>query len=403
MASKDPRTAKSATVRIRSASVDSGGGRSKKHVRPSTSRNAMGEYIVPKGGRPLTAQVYTSPSGLDYKPTTKLTLPRAPEFTLKGQLNPLSKPPLPSPSDYQTGRDLVWSKDKNVTLKKKDVTWPYNTRKEAHVTCSLGAGAYMLTEGNFGSGQKKPCSAKYKGRVQAGPPNALVQPCDTEGFQTPGPAYWPRPDTGRKSSIGSQFKKDQGETLGPGPATYTLPDEEIPAPLIGELLYGLSEPQKPGPNAYTVPACVGTGPKKTFGQKHMEKKIPLTPAPNHYKVGRPESAVSTSMTYRAFPAKSDKKPGPGDHTPEVQAALLRNPEYSCRENCVPVFPDILQYTEHQTLDVPGPGSYEPDKEFSDNSQPAYSISLPLPQPSSEFFSFFNNVYYTYIHTYMHTL
>ena len=376
------RTSKSATVRIRSASVDSGKERTAIRTRPPTSRNAMGEYIVPEGGRPLTAQVHATPSGFDYKPTTKLALPRAPEFTLKGHLNPLSKPQMPSPSDYQTGKDIAWNTKKDFTLKKKDVTWPYDRRKEAHITCSPGAGIYKVATGDFGSGQKKTCSAKYKGRVQAGPPHSLVQPCDTEGFNSPGPGYWPRPDTGRKPSIGLQLKKDEIDTLGPGPAVYTLPDEEVPAPLIGEILPELSTPHAPGPDAYVIPPYVGTGTRKTFGQKHAERKSPQTPASNHYRPNRPESAASTSMTYRTFPTKPDQRPGPSDHHLHPESGLVHNPDYSCRQNCLPVFPDILLYTEHKTLDVPGPGCYEPDREFGENSNPAFSLGLPLPQPPS---------------------
>ena len=37
--------------------------------------------------------------------------------------------PLPSPSDYDTAQDAVWE-NRAVSLTRKDVTWPYNTRSE---------------------------------------------------------------------------------------------------------------------------------------------------------------------------------------------------------------------------------------------------------------------------------
>ena len=39
-----------------------------------------------------------------------------------------------------------------------------------------------------------------------------------------------------------------------------------------------------------------------------------------------------------------------------------------------------------TLNLPGPGRYESDREFEDNSNPAYSIGLPRPQKPSETFA-----------------
>jgi hypothetical protein len=38
----------------------------------------------------------------------------------------------PSPSAYDTSEDLNWAPETNkrITLKKKDITWPYDTRSE---------------------------------------------------------------------------------------------------------------------------------------------------------------------------------------------------------------------------------------------------------------------------------
>ena len=85
-----------------------------------------------------------------------------------------------------------------------------------------------------------------------------------------------------------------------------------------------------------------------------------------------------------------------------------SPEYTCRVQCKPVYPDVLQYPENgekhfthvvasnfclccytctATTETPGAGTYEYDREFEDNDNPAYSIALPLPQkPSKQTFN-----------------
>ena len=376
---------KSAGVRIKSAAstgIPKSASRNTRSTRPALARTAMGEFVVSEGGRPLTAQGRPTPSGLDYRPRTALTFPSSPEYTVKGYLRPLSQPQMPSPSDHHTGKDLVWAHS-TISLKRKGVTWPYDTRKDAHITSSPGTAQFKIVYGDTGARPAQPCSQQHKGRIQAGPPNSLVQPCDTEGFQTPGCKYWPRPDTGRKHSFGAQLKKEDGETLGPGPAAYTLKEEAPPTAVIGELLPELQKSQTPASNEYDIPSEMGEGPQKTFGLKHLEYSFTNFPAPTAYNPRRPNSAIPPQMTYRAFPWKADQQPGPSDHSVRPQSVLVRSPDYSCREKCLPVFPDVLLYQEHATLNVPGPGNYEYDREFGENSNPAHSIGLPLPQPPSK--------------------
>ena len=374
---------KSAGVRIKSASsvgIPPSANRKAPSARPT--RTAMGEFEVPEGGRPLTAHGAPTPSGFDYRPRTSLTLPSSPQYTVKWYPRPLSKPQMPSPSDHDTGKDLVWANN-TFSLKRKGITRPYDIRQDAHITSGPGTAQFKIVYGDTGSRPAQPYSLQHKGRIQSGPPNHLVQPCDTEGFQTPGCKYWPRPDTGHKHAFGIQLKKDDGETLGPGPAAYTLMEEAAPTPFIGELLPELQKPEMPAANEYDIPSEIGEGPQKTFGIKHLDYGPASYPAPNVYKPRRSNSAIPPQMTYRPFPWKAGQHPGPADHSVRPQSILVRNPDYSCREPCQPVFPDILLYQEHATLDVPGPGEYEYDREFDENPNPAHSIGLPLPQPPSK--------------------
>lgn len=389
---------KSAVIRTKSAASrgkQTSASKAPSTPRAATARTAMGEYVVPEGGRPLTAQGKPTPSGFDYRPRTALTTPSCPEYTIKGHLRPLSKPQMPSPSDHHTGKDLTWAHN-TFSLKRKGVTWPYDTRQDAHITSSPGAGQFKIVYGDTGARPAQPCSHQHKGRIQTGPPNALVQPCDTEGFQTPGHNYWPRPDTGRKHSFAAQLKKADGETLGPGPAAYTLKEKIPPSVVMGELLPGIQGPQTPGSNEYNIPSMMGQGPQKTFGLKLSDYSSTNYPAPTAYNPRRPNSAIPPKMTYRAFPWKEEQQPGPTSHSVRPQSILLRSPDYSCREKCLPVFPDVLLYQEHATVDVPGPGNYEYDREFDENPNPAYSLGLPLPQPPSK--SIISQpIYYNIIH------
>jgi hypothetical protein len=95
-------------------------------------------------------------------------------------------------------------------------------------------------------------------------------------------------------------------------------------------------------------------------------------------------------------------PGPANYTQICRKVWQAPPEFSCREQCRPGFPAILNYPEYGTLylknseisyhitynmtnnclqfflglmknEVVGPDSYDPDKGFDQNNSPSYSI------------------------------
>ncbi len=44
-------------------------------------------------------------------------------------------------------------------------------------------------------------------------------------------------------------------------------------------------------------------------------------------------------------ATAEQRPGPAEYS--VAATSTDTPEYSCRENCLPIYPDILLYPEYR--------------------------------------------------------
>lgn len=286
---------------------------------------------------------------------------------------------MPSPTNYETSNDAVWDKRKEFTLGGKATTWPYDTRKDAHVTIGPGAGHYLSQRGDTGSGGRRASvSDRHRDGIHAGYPNSLVPPVDTHGFSTPGPCeFRPESEWGRRPSIGVQLEKNDGSTIGPGPASYSLPREQHPAPLIGRRLSTDTDQGFPAPSQYTLPEDSGLA--RSFGLKATTTRGFSAPPPNQYYIRKPRLSSSHSFTHRPFEWKSEPKPGPSEYFPSASSLPLA-PDYSCRPQTKPVFPDILNYPEHTTLETPGAGAYEFGRDFSDNSNPAHVIALPLIQP-----------------------
>lgn len=308
----------------------------------------MGEYVPPPGGRPLSSQALSKPSPADYggvAAATQHTLPRSPHYSIQSRPYPLTTPPTPGPFEYTTSKDTVWSSN-TITFKKKGTTWPYDTRKNAHLTCTPGSGHYQLIDGNTGAGVEHSTSSRHLEGVNAGYPNPLVQPVDTHGFKTPGSCYWPGSVRGPEYSMGNTLKKSSGETIGPGPAAYTLPTPCSPTALCGEQLLIPEGSDYPAPNHYDVPGSVGTGQAKTFGTKTQPKRSAVVaPEPATYHIRKPKSSALHSLTYRPFPTEPAKRPGPAEYAPG-KSTLPHCPEYSCRKPCLPGFPEVLLYPEH---------------------------------------------------------
>ena len=148
-----------------------------------------------------------------------------------------------------------------------------------------------------------------------------------------------------------------------GPAAYSLPPEVAPAPKMGERLDRDVVPVTPAPNKYQLPGSIRPGEAgRSFGVRREIKSAHVAPPPNVYSISRPQTA-SAHFTYRAFPEKGElyfelwpdheggtqksldkERPGP-KYKPSL-TELPTSPEYSCRAQCKPVYPDVLQYPEN---------------------------------------------------------
>ena len=167
-------------------------------------RTAMGEYIVPKGGDPLTQQAHPTPGPADYLPSHQLTQPAFPQHSIVGRSKDfsLNKPPA-GPADYNTAGDLIWSK-KNVTLKAKG---EMVIGEWSDPTNTIGPAQYNVRYLNTGKhAPKLSISSRHREGVNVGHPSNALSGTNrnTRDFPTPGPnAYAPDiTDKGRHKSFG---------------------------------------------------------------------------------------------------------------------------------------------------------------------------------------------------------
>ena len=98
--------------------------------------------------------------------------------------------------------------------------------ENAHITCSPGAGHYCRVNGDVGMGlnAKRSLSARHREGIHVGYPNSLIQPADTLGFGTPGPALWREAERGPERTFGFSLKpspKEEGQH-GPGIGVYAV-------------------------------------------------------------------------------------------------------------------------------------------------------------------------------------
>ena len=70
--------------------------------------NAMGEYIPPEGGKPLTQLAIPLPGAADYSPSISLTKPSAPQYSIVGKPKDTSSDDFPGPNKYKTEGNMVW-------------------------------------------------------------------------------------------------------------------------------------------------------------------------------------------------------------------------------------------------------------------------------------------------------
>ncbi|OWF48748.1 uncharacterized protein LOC110452661 [Mizuhopecten yessoensis] len=347
------------------------------------ARNAMGEYIVPAGGKALTSLGNPAPGPANYCPHIGLTRSSAPQYSIVGKhrSNNDAGKGIPGPSDYTTTGDLIWKK-KNSTLKSRGKSF---FDEEAARSCTVIGPAKYNVEHKLGKdGPKYSIAHKQSPVIYTGPPNSKVQPADTHGFQTPGPnyrpnsSYWKR---GHEKSFGSARNISYTENPGPGdycikdpPAgvSYSFGSKLPPTPSVKRATYT----ESPGPGTYNLGTTIGKATSVSISGKAKETDLGVfqgpSPATYYLRNSMNFNRKPITLAYRWFGRDEPKTPGPADYSVSKKN-LKTNPIYSNRQHTKPSFPDSLNYTSKGEGDLPGPGSYNLSKNFVKNDSPAYSM------------------------------
>eukprot|EP00057_Strongylocentrotus_purpuratus_P001163 XP_001195223.2 PREDICTED: uncharacterized protein LOC756458 [Strongylocentrotus purpuratus] len=345
-------------------------------TRPVHTRTAMGDYIVPKGGKPLTQHAFPSPGPGDLMPSHQITQRAAPQYSIVGRSKTDTRKKAPGPGDYNTSGDLVW-KIKTVTLKEKGTTMITEEIQDRGNT--IGPANINVSYLNTGKHAPKPSiSSRHRPGANVGhPSNALSSGTATNGLPTPGPnAYFPKiTDKGKCKSFGilnQQRRAVQGESLGPGPAAYSVKDSSTKSG------YSLAKrlradwqvsSRTPAPNSYNVGSKIGKGLAMSIRSRPSYEPKTFGPSPNSYFFRdsmKNSDAPFATMTYRPFESENDSTPGP-THYSITDKAMRKAPRYSFRSVCK--YPVAYPLPE----DTPGPGTYLRPRAFTKNDAPAHSM------------------------------
>ncbi|XP_071816633.1 uncharacterized protein [Apostichopus japonicus] len=349
---------------------------------PVIERNAMGEYIVPRGGVPLTQHAVPLPGPADYQPKTEISCFSSPRYSIVGRSRLPRAPTAPGASDYNTSSELTW-KDKTISLKEKGRTWPYGSTPDVHQTCSLGPAKYNVTYMNTGKhAPSLSVASRHLDGINVGHPSQLVEPVDTHGVLTPGSNHYEpqhKGDFGKctSKSFGSS-RNIKSETLGPGPAAYTIDERD---PDKGHT-FAKRLPAKwqkvidtPAANSYNLGTTIGKGVAMSVRSRQPIHQKEEGPSPTTYSlrdlVTYNDSPVA-KITYRPFEHSLKQWPSPAHYKPSTKQ-LQQAAQFSCRRGCKPCFPDILNYPVKAKCYTPGPGTYHKVKKFTTNDSPAHSM------------------------------
>ncbi|KAK3102470.1 hypothetical protein FSP39_011591 [Pinctada imbricata] len=345
------------------------------------------EQIIPKC-RSRTERDPT-PSGANYFPRIGFTKPSLPQYSIAGKRKTRSGNDNPGPADYSTSGDLTWN-NKVFKLKGRPTS---HFDEQAKRYCTVNGPSYNVRYGQVGRhGQKFSIAQKQHSNVYTGPPDHSTQPCDSHGFDTPGPNYRPgssQVDRGPKYSFG--IARTQSSSANPGPADYDLnTSRRGPSYSFGTKLPPPPAVQRtvnkdsPSPNTYNIGTTIGRTTSVVIGERAPEPKPKLdSPSPAAYFTRDiMKNKRATTLAYRWFDTDEPAHPGPADYT-ITKANLTRTPMFSNRQKTNPSYPDSLNYTPRDVDERPGPGEYDVTKTFDNNDAPAYKIAQKLNNRTSD--------------------
>ncbi|XP_065066593.1 uncharacterized protein LOC135692413 isoform X2 [Rhopilema esculentum] len=213
-----------------------------------------------------------------------------------------------------------------------------------------------------------------------------------QGFSTPGPAeyhpklaYW---GDRMEKSFGLSPKKREPKSL-PGPAEYNISRDRTHGPSysFGTRLKEniVTGSHTPGPGAYQIGTTIGKSVAKSIAGRQIFKNNDNRPSPNTYIL--PSSFGKTNMltmTYRPFETAVEASPGPAEYEPRNEN-LRKGPEFTCGRRCRLSYPDVLHHWDQARNLNPdvSPLSYNPNRDFSKNDKPTYSIGKRFKEKNAD--------------------
>ncbi|KAK7503331.1 hypothetical protein BaRGS_00005252, partial [Batillaria attramentaria] len=306
-------------------------------------RTAMGDYVVPEGGKPLTSLAAELPSPTTYSPSANPVQHTYPQWSIYSRT--IYEPKAakkPAPNRYMMPEVLNW-KRKKVPLSAKIKV----NRKLIAGPCKAGPAGYMVDNFNCGKlGLKHSMTKGRRGPVMPGPPNSLVEPCETPGFKTPGPQYDIQGfDDYRPHAFHATFTsvpKQRIKEPWPAPVDY-WPDvpgaAKPPRWSMGLALRKKKKAEGPGPNAYTIQSTIGDGPAYSITMPRPNNPPRRAPSPTAYMRER-EYFHKEKIQFHMRPPemKRDTKPGPDKYYTRKEPDP--HDGYSLKAWVKPSIPDI---------------------------------------------------------------
>ncbi|KAJ3026319.1 UNVERIFIED_CONTAM: hypothetical protein HDU68_005856 [Siphonaria sp. JEL0065] len=326
-------------------------------------RTPMGEYIVEKGGVPLSSQANPSPGPLTYDP--KLP-PSGFQYSILGkhvttklEANPVG----PGPSKYNVSENTVVFND------------------APHWSLGMKLGEFLKVE------NENPSPFAYNNIANTfekgdGPRYTISGWFETPTDSTPSPdRYFPNPScipvAGANPKFSFGLKTSFSEEVSPGPQDYDVhfvrsSISDAPCytmrPRVGEPVFTNKEDALiPGANEYN-PKLPGDSKAASLKGWYKESKSLKTPGPANYII--PNSLFSGpqySLTGRNIPDEEESHatiPGPTSYNPKP--LFDKPPEFSLGNRWKPELP--------KNYGVPGPGAYEPkDRQIRGNGAPKVTL------------------------------
>lgn len=253
--------------------------------RSPRQRTAMGNYIVPEGGEPLTRlEAYPSAGPADHTlPPVNLYLHKNPEWSIPIRcLYQFKGSCAPPPNTYDVPDMVAINQKTRFSFGRR----LKHNRKLVAGPCRRGPTYNVRNYAVGKAGPKYSVPRAARGKVVTGPPNSLITPDDTPGYRRseaePFDDSLTRPRA-PQALITSRPLAKLGDKK-PGPATYSLPDKsEGPQHSFGlALKTQRHDIAQPAPNTYYPKPHLGDAPKFSIVSRKIPKEPRRAPSPFAY-------------------------------------------------------------------------------------------------------------------------